>query len=108
MMMSKALALRRSIASALAPLCASTAVAEMEAPAVGMFAFDWLQPKTARCQVVSESLLTRFRSCKREDGAFGLSDPVHVCRVDARSEYMVFDTRRTCERNLETMKANAP
>ena len=92
---------------ALATVGAGTA-AEVGRPAAGAFAFDWLRPKSARCEAVSEALRERLRRCDRQPGAFGLSDPVHVCRVDHRTEYLVFETRAACVRNLETMKANAP
>jgi hypothetical protein len=92
------------------PLVLSTScLAAAGAPAVGSFGFDWLHPKSARCQPISESLQKRFRRCEyRSTGAFGLSDPLHVCRIDERSEYMIFETQAACANNLATMKANAP
>src|SRR4029453_4187048 len=78
-------------------------------PVVGSFGFDWLRPNSARCEVISESLRKRFIQCEfRSTGAFGLSDPLHVCRVSDRSEYMIFETKSVCVNNLATMKANAP
>jgi hypothetical protein len=74
----------------------------------GGFGFDWLRPKSATCQPIVRSLIARFRACERHDGAFGLSDPVHVCRIDERSEFMVFASRAACSRNLYAMRANAP
>ena len=85
-----------------------TCVNAENVPAVGTFGFDWLRPKSARCQTISEPLVKRFRHCERRAGAFGLSDPVYVCRIDERTEYMVFATKSACVNNLETMKANAP
>ena len=61
-------------------------------PVAGDFAFDWLRPRSAVCRPLTEAIIGRFRECRREPGAFGLSDPVLVCRVDAHSEYMVFAT----------------
>jgi hypothetical protein len=92
---------------ALALACASSAV-HANRPAAGSFGFDWLRPKSARCEAVSEALLKRFRRCEHRAGAFGLSDPVHLCRVDGRSEYLVFASKAACIENLETMKANGP
>lgn len=90
-------------------LAAIFPVAAAKGPAAGTFGFDWLRPAAARCQEVSEPLLKRFRQCEyQKTGAFGLSDPVYVCRIDDRSEYMIFETRAACTKNLETMKANAP
>ena len=77
-------------------------------PAAGSFGFDWLRPESARCHTISESLLKRFRRCEYRSGAFGLSDPLHVCRISERSEYMIFETKSACANNLATMKANAP
>lgn len=89
-------------------LVTSAAHAAVVKPPDGGFGFDWLRPKSARCQPIERSLIERFRSCERHDGAFGLSDPVHVCRIDARSEFMIFASRTACARNLEAMHANAP
>jgi len=86
------------------PLCANAATI----PSVGTFGFDWLRPKSARCQTISEALLKRFSHCERRPGAFGLSDPVYVCRIDEHSEYMIFESESACVNNLETMKANGP
>jgi hypothetical protein len=76
---------------------------------MGSVGFDWLKPESARCEAIPESLKKRFSGCEyRSAGAFGLSDPLHVCRVSDRSEYLIFATRVACVNNLETMKANAP
>jgi len=88
----------------LVPLCIATETG----PAVGSFGFNWLRPKSAQCRAISEPLLKRFRRCERQPGAFGRNDPVYVCRIDERTEYMIFETRAICVENLETMKANAP
>ncbi len=77
-------------------------------PVAGAFGFDWLHPKSARCEPVTQHLVKRLRQCEKRSGAFGLSDPVWVCTVDQRSEYLIFSTRSACADNLEAMKANAP
>jgi hypothetical protein len=77
-------------------------------PPVGGFGFDWLRPSSARCQAVTQQLIKRLRQCEKRSGAFGRSDPVYVCTVDQRSEYLIFDTRSACAANLEAMKAHAP
>src|SRR5262245_66619752 len=90
-------------------LASTLCLAAGQGPASGTFGFDWLRPASARCQEVSEPLLQRFRQCEyQKTGAFGLSDPVYICRINERSEYMIFETRSACANNLETMKANAP
>ena len=100
---------RAHLAGSVLLLASMPCVATEKAPAAGTFGFDWLRPKSAYCQPISESLLKRFRHCEyRSTGAFGLSDPVYVCRINERSEYMIFETRSACANNLETMKANGP
>jgi len=86
------------------PLC----FAAENAPTTGSFGFNWLRPKSAQCQMISEPLVKQFRRCERQSGAFGLNDPLYVCRIDDRTEYMIFATRSICIQNLDTMKANAP
>ena len=102
--------MKRRTLSALALLASSTAcLAEPKTPNPGAFGFDWLRPKSARCQALTEAALKRLRKCEyRASGTFGLADPVFVCRVSERSEYFIYETKAACIRNLETMKANAP
>ena len=84
-------------------------LAQPKAPIPGAFGFDWLRPNSARCRALTETALKRLRQCEyRDSGTFGLSDPVFACRVSERSEYLIYETRAACIRNLETMKANAP
>ncbi|EXI65047.1 MAG: hypothetical protein AW08_03500 [Candidatus Accumulibacter adjunctus] len=90
--------------SALIPCVAAPA-----APPAGSFGFDWLRPSSARCSVISETALKDFRSCEyHADGTFGLRDPAFACRRNEKSEYLVYESKAACVRNLETMKANAP
>ena len=77
-------------------LVTSVSHAAIVKPPEGGFGFDWLRPKSAKCQPIERSLIARFRTCERHDGAFGLSDPVHVCRIDGRSEFMIFASRTAC------------
>ena len=86
------------------PLCTATE----NGPAVGSFGFDWLCPRSAQCQAISETLVKRFRRCERQPGAFGLNDPLYVCRIDDRTEYMIFETRSICVQNLERQRMAAP
>jgi len=102
--------LKRLVPPALAILAFSTvSFSQPKAPGPGSFGFDWLRPKSARCQPLAELAHKRLRRCEYSgSGTFGLSDPVFVCRVSERSEYLIYDTKAACTRNLETMKANAP
>jgi hypothetical protein len=79
-----------------------------DGPRAGAIGFDWLRPRSAACRPVGDRLMQRLVRCRREPGAFGLDDAVYVCLVGDRSEYLVFDDRRACERNLQAMHANAP
>ena len=72
------------------------------------FGFDWLQPETAECVEITESMRASFGDCTYEDGAFGLSDPLFSCPAGAHSCYLVFESLDACIENLETMQANAP
>lgn len=90
--------------SALTPCVAAPA-----APPAGSFGFDWLQPSTARCGAITETALKGFRSCEHHaDGTFGLRDPAFACRRSEKSEYLVYESKAACVRNLEAMQANAP
>lgn len=94
------------LASAIAGL---PCVAAPSAPVAGSFGFDWLKPNTARCVALPQAALDAFSSCEyRKDGTFGLRDPAFVCRKSARSEYFIYASKAVCQRNLETMQANAP
>jgi len=83
--------------------------AESGLPAIGTFGFDWLHPDSARCEAMTGPARKRFRQCDYQtSGTFGLSDPVHVCRINERSEYLIYASKAACVRNLETMNAHAP
>jgi len=103
--------LKKSNLAALACLVAfpGPCPAESALPAVGAFGFDWLRPGSARCEAITGSARKRFRQCDYQtSGTFGLSDPVRVCRISERSEYLIYASQAACVRNLETMKAHAP
>ena len=72
------------------------------------FGFDWLQPDSAQCVRITESMRARFSDCTLQDGAFGLNDSVFSCPVSEHSCYLVFESMDVCIENLETMQANAP
>lgn len=102
---------RNTIKAALlvAFISATQCPAAPTAPAAGSFSFDWLQPATAKCAPLTEKTIKSFRSCEyRAEGSFGLRDPAFKCRRTERSEYLIYESKAVCSRNLETMKANAP
>lgn len=90
-------------------IAATRCDAAATAPAAGSFGFDWLQPATSMCAPITGKALKTFRSCEHSaEGSFGLRDPTFKCRRTERSEYLVYQSKAACLRNLETMKANAP
>ncbi|HEX6733189.1 MAG TPA: hypothetical protein VF096_00135 [Azonexus sp.] len=92
-----------------ATLVATAGLAAAETPAAGSYGFDWLKPDSARCVALTETVIRGFRSCEfKPDGTFGLGDPAFACRRNASSEYLVYASKATCTRNLETMRAHAP
>jgi hypothetical protein len=83
--------------------------ASADTPAPGAWGFDWLKPDSAKCLALTPAMLKAFAACERRaEGSFGLSDPVLACRKRARSEWLVYASRTACQRNLDTMRANAP
>jgi hypothetical protein len=89
-------------------IAAQVCLAAEPRPAPGAYGFDWLKPDTAACAALKESDIQAFQSCQKHDGAFGLDDPVLVCRKNRRSEYFIYESKKTCVSHLEAMKANAP
>lgn len=76
-------------------------------PTVGSYGFDWLKPNTTKCRKISASDLKTFKSCKTPSGGFGQFVPTHTCRVDNRSEWIIYSTKVQCADEFETMQANA-
>jgi hypothetical protein len=95
--------------AALLLLALAPAVAAPKGPAPGSYGFDWLRPDAAKCVKLDEASLKGLPACEfKREGSFGLADPAFACRKSARSEWLVYANKAACERNLETMKANAP
>ncbi|PWF39104.1 hypothetical protein [Massilia glaciei] len=93
----------------LALLFSTSLAAAPKLPAAGGFGFDWTGSKRPRCAVIPREMVGRFQRCEyTASGGFGLADPVHACRLDKVSEYMVFATKAACARNLKIMQANGP
>ena len=78
-------------------------------PAPGSVGFDWTGSKKPRCEPIPKEMISRFQRCEyTASGAFGLADPVHACRLDKVSEFMVFASKAACVKNLKIMQANGP
>ncbi|MES3022376.1 MAG: hypothetical protein V4857_12425 [Pseudomonadota bacterium] len=93
-------------------LLVSSALAAAPAPklpAPGSIGFDWTGSKKPRCALIPKEMMSRFQRCEfTPSGAFGLADPVHACRLNKDSEYMVFANKAACVKNLKIMQANGP
>ena len=76
-------------------------------PPPGSHGFNWLDPDSP-CREITEEDIARFQSCEASDNGFGLDLKSHMCKIDADTELMVYDTEAQCQQALETMQANGP
>ncbi|MFM7652422.1 MAG: hypothetical protein ACKO5M_05800 [Vulcanococcus sp.] len=78
-------------------------------PLSGGYGFDWLQPRTSRCRLVSPAEVPAMGACTfRADGrAFGLALPHHVCTLSSRNQYLVYATQQQCLEAFDTMQTHA-
>lgn len=82
---------------------------EPVALSAGNYGFDWLHPESARCTKIGPKLRARFQRCKHfAEGGFTATVPGYICEVNDDIEYQVFADLATCQKQLETMQANAP
>lgn len=87
----------------------SSLAVEPVALSAGNYGFDWLHPESARCTKIGPKLRARFQRCKHSaEGGFTGTVPSYLCEVNDDIEYMVFTDLATCQKQLETMQANAP
>lgn len=101
-------ALAASFAAMFSASSSSIAV-EPVALSAGKYGFDWLHPESARCTKIGPKLRARFQRCKHSaEGGFTGTVPSYLCEVNDDIEYMVFTDLATCQKQLETMQANAP
>lgn len=79
-------------------------------PPTGSFGFDWLKPQSSKCRKLSAKDIEHFGHCAptREEHGFGQHKPTHKCRVNARSEWIIYASKKQCEEEFATMEANAP
>jgi len=77
---------------------------------VGKIGFDWLQPKTAKCTTITETLAAGFKTCRAADAnseaSFTGKKDFFTCKISEKSEYEIYPTKARCVEELETMKAN--
>ena len=90
-------------------LCSTFCLSGQPTLGTGAFGFDWLNPASAQCELITRSLREKFKNCSYQaDGAFGLADPFFTCPLSDHRAFLVFENESICNRNLETMQANAP
>ena len=74
--------------------------------------FDWLQPERARCIRLSSLTKQQRKVCKAESMANAFkpdaAGSMYRCKLSSSSEFFMFDSKKTCQEQLETMRANAP
>jgi hypothetical protein len=94
------------LAIAVLMLAAPSAPATSTTPKAGSHAFNWLDPQHAQCKELSAKDVAKFSKCEASDNAFGLESKSLMCKVDAKHEWVVYDTAALCQEALETMQAN--
>lgn len=81
------------------------------APVSG-WGFDWLKPDTAKCEKFSKRNIARIKVCKEELMATSFlpeqKGSFLRCRLTEASEILVYGTQKSCQQQLDTMRANAP
>jgi len=79
-------------------------------PPAGSFGFDWLKLLSSKCRKLSAKDIERFGHCApaRESHGFGRYAPTHKCSVNARSEWIIYSSKKQCQEEFATMEANAP
>ena len=85
--------------------------ADSALPKVGSYGFDWsIEPEKSSCVKISKAMLKKFRSCDYDkNGSFGGSrSEMYKCEINAKTEYIVFQSKKICNSQLDTMRANAP
>lgn len=72
------------------------------------YGFNWLQPEQAQCQLL-DSQQQAFKHCNYlAEGGFDGSTTAYLCTQDTEREYMLFLDAKTCQQQLDTLRANAP
>jgi hypothetical protein len=100
--------------AAVSTLCFLGGVAgATESSFVGKYTFNWLKsPGKQHCIKVDEKLASRLSSkefrCKQNEGKTEAGDTVPACRrVAGGVEYLIFDSRISCENERKAQDANS-
>jgi hypothetical protein len=81
---------------------------------VGQVGFDWLKPDKARCVPIDDRMARKLAGlgarCRRRDaseGFDGMAGNWVSCEA-GKAEWLVYADKKTCQEQLETMRANGP
>jgi hypothetical protein len=92
-------------------LASNVFAADGALPKAGSYGFDWsIDPANASCVKISKAMLKKFRACEFDKkGSFGgARNEMYKCEINAKTEYIVFQSKKICNSQLNTMRANAP
>lgn len=91
-------------------LATSLNTSATEFSVVGGYGFNWLKPKSAKCQPISTKQAATFKKCEffAKGQSFGLPLSHHTCMGSGRDEYLIYKTKSQCVEAIETMHAHAP
>jgi hypothetical protein len=90
-------------------LLAATATAAASPPSQNAYAFNWLQPNSAKCKKLTKADIKKFGNrCAEDSPGFGSHKPTHTCRTGKHSEFIIYKNLKQCQQELEIMQANGP
>jgi hypothetical protein len=74
-------------------------------PQPGSYGFNWLDAKST-CKPFGAKELAKLSKCTVSPNAFGLDVKAHQCKVSAKVEWVIYETKAQCQQALETMQSN--
>ena len=84
---------------------AGIGAADSSKPKPGSYGFNWLDAKST-CRQFSAKDLEKVSKCSVSPNAFGLDVKSHQCKVSAKVEWVIYETKAQCQEALETSEAN--
>jgi hypothetical protein len=93
------------------PLAGNVFAADSALPKVGSYGFDWsIEPEKSACVKISKAMLKKFRSCEfdKNGSLGGPRSEMYKCEINAKTDYIVFQSKKICNSQLNTMRATAP
>jgi hypothetical protein len=85
--------------------------ADSALPKAGSYGFNWyIEPEKTACVKISKAMLKNFRRCDfdKNGSLGGAPNEMYKCAINAKTEYIVFQNKKICNDQLDTMRANAP